>query len=93
MDKASNSKFNRTPKKAKLFKNGSSQAVRLPKELRFEGDEVYAKQVGNGVLLLPYDDPWQVMWESLEKFSGGIFPNGREQPEQQERPELNNLFQ
>ena len=82
-----------SPKKVKLFKNGSSQAVRLPMELRFEGDEVYAKRVGNGVLLLPFDDPWQVMWESLSKFSGDIFPNGREQPKQQERPELDELFQ
>ncbi len=75
--------------KAKLFKNGQSQAVRLPKAYRFEGEEVYVKRVGNGVLLLPYEDPWQVMWDSLDKFSDDIFCEGREQPtEQQERPEL-----
>jgi len=81
-----------SPKEAKLFKNGSSQAVRLPKEFRFEGDKVYVKRVGDAVLLLPYDNPWQVMWESLDKFSGDIFPDGREQPQQQERPELDTLF-
>ena len=43
---------------AKLFKNGRSQAVRLPKEFRFEGEEVYVKRVGGGVMLLPKDDPW-----------------------------------
>jgi antitoxin VapB len=43
---------------AKLFKNGRSQAVRLPKEFRFEGDEVYVKRVGGGVVLLSKDDPW-----------------------------------
>ncbi len=45
---------------ARLFVNGNSQAVRLPKEFRFEGDEVVIKKVGNAVLLLPkryaYDD-------------------------------------
>ena len=54
---------------AKLFKNGQSQAVRLPKAYRFQGDHVYVKKVGNGVLLLPYDDPWQIMWESLDGFT------------------------
>ena len=73
---------------AKLFKNGQSQAVRLPKAYRFEGEQVYVKRVGNGVLLLPYDDPWQIMWDSLDKFSDDIFADGREQPEQQERESL-----
>jgi antitoxin VapB len=38
---------------AKLFQNGQSQAVRLPKSFRFEGDEVTIKRVGTGILLLP----------------------------------------
>ena len=38
---------------ARLFINGNSQAVRLPKEFRFEGDEVVIKKVGNAVVLLP----------------------------------------
>lgn len=38
---------------AKLFKNGEGQAVRLPKEFRFDGDEVLIKKVGNAVVLLP----------------------------------------
>ena len=46
---------------AKLFTTGRSQAVRLPKALRFEGEEVIAKRFGNGVLLLPFDNPWQLM--------------------------------
>lgn len=54
---------------AKLFKNGQSQAVRLPKAYRFEGSQVYLKRVGNAVLLIPYDDPWQLMWESLDEFT------------------------
>ena len=43
---------------AKLFRNGRSQAVRLPKEFRFEGDEVYVKRVSGGVILLSKRDPW-----------------------------------
>ena len=38
---------------AKLFYNGRSQAVRLPKEFRFEGEEVYIKKIGSAVVLMP----------------------------------------
>ena len=41
--------------KAKIFNNGNSQAVRLPKEFRFEGKEVIVRKVANGVLLIPQD--------------------------------------
>lgn len=69
---------------AKLFTSGRSQAVRLPKALRFDGNEVIAKRFGNGVLLLPMDNPWQLMREALEEFEPG-FELQREQPLQQER--------
>jgi antitoxin VapB len=49
---------------AKLFKNGRSQAVRLPKEFRFDGDEVYVKRVGGGVMLLSKSDPWAAIAEA-----------------------------
>lgn len=45
-------------KTAKLFMNGRSQAVRLPREFRFEGTEVYIKRVGAGVMLIPKGDQW-----------------------------------
>jgi antitoxin VapB len=51
---------------AKLFKNGRSQAVRLPKEFRFEGDEVYVKRVAGGVVLLSKADPWASIVEAYE---------------------------
>jgi antitoxin VapB len=54
---------------AKLFPNGQSQAVRLPKEYRFEGDRVYIQRVGEAVVLLPYQHPWQVLFDSLGQFS------------------------
>jgi len=74
-------------KVAKLFKNGQSQAVRLPKEFRFEGTQVFIKRVGNAVLLLPEQDSWQVLFDSLGSFSED-FMEVREQPEQQEREEI-----
>lgn len=72
---------------AKLFSSGRSQAVRLPKSLRFEGDEVIAKRFGNGVLLLPIENPWQLMQEALGEFESG-FVLEREQPAPQDRDEL-----
>lgn len=72
---------------AKLFKNGQSQAVRLPKEFRFEGTQVFIKRVGNAVLLLPEQDSWQGLFDSFNLFSDD-FMEAREQPEQQEREEL-----
>jgi antitoxin VapB len=70
--------------RAKLFKSGRSQAVRLPKALRFEGKEVIAKRFGTGVLLLPVDAPWQIMVEALDEFEPG-FEIAREQPAHQSR--------
>jgi antitoxin VapB len=69
---------------AKLFKNGRSQAVRLPKEFRFKGDRVFIKKVGSSVVLIPYHKPWQALFESLDQFSDD-FMESREQPVPQER--------
>ncbi len=69
---------------AKLFANGNSQAVRLPKEYRFRGDEVVIKHMGNAVVLLPKDDPWQVMFDALAEFPEDLTIS-REQLEMQER--------
>ena len=54
---------------AKLFPNGNSQAVRLPKEYRFAGEQVYIRRVGEAVVLLPYQTPWQVLVNSLSLFT------------------------
>lgn len=74
-------------KKAKLFKNGQSQAVRLPKEFRFKGEQVFIKKMGNATVLLPMDDPWQSLFNSLDKFSND-FLETRVQPKQQEREDI-----
>ncbi len=69
---------------AKLFQNGQSQAVRLPKPFRLPGHEVYIKRVGNAIVLLPLEHPWDTLFQSLEQFSDD-FMNERKQPEVQER--------
>ena len=65
---------------AKIFKNGSSQAVRLPKEYNFEGSEVLIKRVGRAVVLLPKEDLWDGFWASLDMFPDD-FMTEREQPD------------
>jgi len=74
-------------KTAKLFKNGRSQGVRLPIEFRFDGDRVFLKRAGNGVLLLPSKQAWDSLVHSLDHFSEDFLAE-REQPAQQNRPEL-----
>lgn len=69
---------------AKIFKNGQSQAVRLPKEFRFEGDFVYIKKSGNAVILLPAKNSWDSLLGSLDNFSDD-FMSERRQPKIQER--------
>jgi antitoxin VapB len=69
---------------AKLFMNGSSQAVRLPKEYRFAGEEVVIRRLGNAVVLLPKEDPWQVLFDALAGFPAD-FGLQRDQPAPQER--------
>jgi antitoxin VapB len=73
-------------KTAKLFKNGESQAVRLPKEFRFEGDEVLIKKAGNAVVLLPKKKSWDSLVDSLDQFSSD-FMTERGQPTKNDRRE------
>ncbi|MGD0489801.1 MAG: type II toxin-antitoxin system VapB family antitoxin [Syntrophorhabdales bacterium] len=69
---------------AKIFRNGKSQAVRLPKEFRLEGDEVYVNKVGGTVVLFPKENPWASFFESLSRFSDD-FMTEREQPPAEQR--------
>lgn len=72
---------------AKIFQSGRSQAIRLPKAFRFQGEEVAIKRLGNGVLLLPIHQPWQMLEEALQEFESG-FQLEREAQIDQEREEL-----
>ena len=69
---------------AKLFQNGKSQAVRLPRKFRFRGDRVLIKKVGDTVLLYPYDNPWKAWLDNLQRFSSDLMDTCN-QPETQER--------
>ena len=71
-------------KTAKLFQNGQSQAVRLPKVFRFEGDEVFIKKSGSAVVLIPLVNSWDSIVGSLDKFSEDYMAD-RDQPKQQKR--------
>ena len=72
---------------AKIFINGRSQAVRLPKDFRFAGEDVYIKKVGKMVILIPKDDPWSSLINSLDQFTDD-FMESREQPNQTQRENL-----
>ena len=56
-------------KTAKIFMNGRSEAVRLPKDCRFGSREVYVKKIGDLVMLIPKEKAWDVFLESLKGFS------------------------
>lgn len=71
---------------AKLFKNGQSQAVRLPKQFRFEGDQVFIKKSGNAVILLPEKNSWQSLIDSLEQFTPDFMAE-RNQPRHNDKRE------
>lgn len=74
-------------KTATLFTNGRSQAVRLPKECRFAGQEVFIRKYEDVVILFPKRNPWSPLVNSLKKFSGD-FMSDRAQPGQEERESI-----
>ncbi len=73
---------------AKLFENGRSQAVRLPKEYRFSGDEVSINKVGDVVILMPKETKWSGFLSGLSLFTDDFMSDGREQQLVQERESL-----
>jgi antitoxin VapB len=72
-------------KAAKIFKSGNSQAVRLPKEFQFSGNEVYIKKAGRGVILIPKDEPWGMFEQSLGEFTEDYMEGKRSQPPLEDR--------
>lgn len=73
---------------AKVFENGRSQAVRLPKKFRFKVDEVIVQQLGDAVLLVPKESLWQTFMDGLNGFTSDIFEGERDQGVQEERESL-----
>lgn len=74
-------------KKAKIFMNGQSQAVRLPKEFRFTEEEVSVQKYGDGILILPIAKSLFAFRSSIKNFSDD-FMNERNQPEMQKREDF-----
>jgi antitoxin VapB len=77
---------------AKLFWSGRSQAVRLPKDFRFAGEEVRIRRHGNSVILEPVADDWSWLDALVRKLDDDFVQAAKEQPAQQERPALDELF-
>lgn len=70
---------------AKVFVNGRSQAVRLPKEYRFDESDVFIKKIDDVVMLIPRDKVWKTFKNSFSKFSNDLLleredelPQGRD---------------
>ncbi len=64
---------------ARLFRNGSNQAVRLPRELEFDADEVYLRPVKNGILLTPKPRSWTEYFKTAHILSED-FPDAIDNP-------------
>lgn len=73
---------------AKLFENGRSQAVRLPKEFRFNGDEVGINRIGDIVVLVPKDSKWESFMQAVDMFSDDYMESGRDDVGIQERESI-----
>ena len=62
---------------AKIFENGRSQAVRLPKACRFSSDEVMVSKIGDIVMLLPKNDNWDTFMQAIDLFTDDFMCDGR----------------
>jgi antitoxin VapB len=79
-------------KTAKIFWSGRSQAVRLPKDFRFEGEEVRIRRHGSAVILEPLTDDWQWLDAIAEKLDDDFVEAVSEQPARQDRSALEKFF-
>lgn len=77
---------------AKIFWSGRSQAVRLPKDYRFDAEKVRIRRHGNAVILEPVTEDWTWLDVVVGKLDEDFSSGASEQPEQQERPALDRLF-
>ena len=75
-------------KTAKIFTTGRSQAVRLPKEFRFDAEDVGIKRIGSAVLLYPKEAAWAMMGEALGKADDDFLAERNQPPRPEERKPL-----
>ena len=64
-----------------LINKGNSQTLKIPSKYKIKSNKIYIKKIGNALYLIPFDNPWQSLFDSLKKFSDD-FLESREQPEQ-----------
>ena len=69
---------------AKVFKNGGSQVIRLPKECRISSDEVMVNKIGDIDILLPKQNKWDSFMKAIEMFSDDFMAYGRARDKVQE---------
>ena len=81
-----------TAQTAKLFWSGRSQAVRLPREFRFEGKEVRIRRHGTSVILEPIPEDWVWLDAIVGQLDDDFAAAATEEVRPQERPELDKLF-
>ena len=72
----------------RVFKSGNSQAVRIPKELQFDADEVEILRRGGEIVLRPKPRNLAQAFELLTGLSADFFKGGRRQPRAQKRAPL-----
>jgi antitoxin VapB len=78
---------------AKLFWTGRSQAVRLPKEFRFAGDKVRVRRRGSALILEPIASDWNWLDAIAGKLDGDFVEAACEETTEQQRPDLDRLFE
>jgi antitoxin VapB len=71
---------------AKLFPNGKSQAVRLPKAYRFDGEYVYIRKVGSAVMLIPARKPWEIITEALSGLDQNFLSDRAQGDQKRDKP-------
>ena len=73
---------------AKIFTNGGSQALRIPKEFRYNTNEVMVNRIGNIMIVTPMNNKWSGLLQSLDMFTDDFMADGRGELPAQEREEL-----
>jgi antitoxin VapB len=61
-----------------------SQSIRIPENFKINDDKVYLKKVGTALYIIPFHNPWQNLFDSVDEFSQD-YMNDREQPAGQNR--------
>lgn len=70
--------------KINIQENSGTQSIKIPANFKIDDDKVYLKKVGNALYIIPFHNPWQNLFDSIDEFSED-FMDQREQPSEQTR--------